>query len=758
MIRTHNYTWLALAFISVVGFCSQSAAQQPELLPIPKETGVQTPPKTEEVKKGEEAAKKSDEETKKNPWDEAVGKAQETADKAGGGADEAKGKADTAWMLVSSALVMLMLPGLALFYGGMVRRKNVLATMMQSYAALAVVGLYWIAFGYSLAFGPSLFTINEGGIVGWSWDLVFLKGVEIGDMLPNNGIPIYVHVMFQGMFAIVTPALISGAVAERIRFWPFCIFMLLWVTLVYCPLAHMVWAMDWFYVDPTDPTKSGLGTSAIGLLGKMGALDFAGGTVVHIAAGTAGLAAAIVLRKRTGYPEHAMHPNSMVLTLVGAGLLWFGWFGFNGGSATASNALAGSAFAATQAAAAAAGLSWMLVEWLMKGKPTALGLASGIVAGLVAVTPASGYVYMWGGAAIGFIAGIVCYFAVAMKTKCGYDDSLDAFGVHAVGGFLGAVLTGVFCYAAVNGGADGFFAMKGLQSRPEAIKKELEPLSKEIKEAKVSSAAASLAADEDKVIASAPGANKKETGEIAANSALLAEAAAAKLKRREDKQTKLRDEYAKLTGYDGVKKLIDSGDAAKLGIAWTDKELSDLEGSDGTLKKYEADGKGSMTQVIIQFKAALISTLFAFGVSLLLVFLVHAGTGGNFTTSLKNETEGLDQTEHGEVGFDYGGAYDAIPTGAATEPKAAKVPPGGKRFAVIVEGVENGGLMKAWSELCVPSEDPIDPDFKAVYPYVTTVQGNRFRLRGGDPAVLSTHIQKLFQKKLGKPLKVRVEE
>lgn len=758
MIRTHNYTWLALAFISVVGFCSQSAAQQPELLPIPKETGVQTPPKTEEVKKGEEAAKKSDEETKKNPWDEAVGKAQETADKAGGGADEAKGKADTAWMLVSSALVMLMLPGLALFYGGMVRRKNVLATMMQSYAALAVVGLYWIAFGYSLAFGPSLFTINEGGIVGWSWDLVFLKGVEIGDMLPNNGIPIYVHVMFQGMFAIVTPALISGAVAERIRFWPFCIFMLLWVTLVYCPLAHMVWAMDWFYVDPTDPTKSGLGTSAIGLLGKMGALDFAGGTVVHIAAGTAGLAAAIVLRKRTGYPEHAMHPNSMVLTLVGAGLLWFGWFGFNGGSATASNALAGSAFAATQAAAAAAGLSWMLVEWLMKGKPTALGLASGIVAGLVAVTPASGYVYMWGGAAIGFIAGIVCYFAVAMKTKCGYDDSLDAFGVHAVGGFLGAVLTGVFCYAAVNGGADGFFAMKGLQSRPEAIKKELEPLSKEIKEAKVSSSAARLAADEDKAIASAPGANKKEAGEIAANSALLAEAAAAKLKRREDKQTKLRDEYAKLTGYDGVKKLIDSGDAAKLGIAWTDKELSDLEGSDGTLKKYEADGKGSMTQVIIQFKAALISTLFAFGVSLLLVFLVHAGTGGNFTTSLKNETEGLDQTEHGEVGFDYGGAYDAIPTGAATEPKAAKVPPGGKRFAVIVEGVENGGLMKAWSELCVPSEDPIDPDFKAVYPYVTTVQGNRFRLRGGDPAVLSTHIQKLFQKKLGKPLKVRVEE
>jgi ammonium transporter len=766
VIRTHYFSWLALALLSVIGLCSPSAAQKPELLPMPKETGVQTPPKPEEVKKGaeappkgEEEAKKSDDNTKKNPWDEAVGKAQESANKASGGVDEAKGKADTAWMLASSALVMLMLPGLALFYGGMVRRKNVLATMMQSYAALAVVGLYWIAFGYSLAFGPSLFTINEGGIVGWSWDLVFLKGVEIGDMLPNNGIPIYVHVMFQGMFAIVTPALISGAVAERIRFWPFCIFMLLWVTLVYCPLAHMVWAMDWFTIDPTDPTKTTLGTSAIGLIGKMGALDFAGGTVVHIAAGTAGLAAAMVLRKRTGYPEHAMHPNSMVLTLVGAGLLWFGWFGFNGGSATGSSTVAGSAFAATQAAAAAAGLSWMIVEWLIKGKPTALGLASGIVAGLVAVTPASGYVYMWGGAAIGFIAGIVCYFAVAMKSKCGYDDSLDAFGVHAVGGFLGAVLTGVFCYAAVNGGADGFFAMKGLQSRPEAIKKELEPLVKEIKEAKREKNEASLKAEEDKSTADkATGAAKVEATANATNSAALSDAAAAKLKRREDKQTKLRDEYAKLTGYDGVKKLIESGDAGKLGIAWTDEELSSLEGSDGTLKKYEADGKGSMTQVVIQFKAALISSLFAFGVSLLLVFVVHLGTGGNFTTSLKNETEGLDQTEHGEVGFDYGGAYDAIPTGAATEPKAAKVPPGGKRFAVIVEGVENGGLMKAWSDLCVPSEDPIDPDFKAVYPYVTTVQGNRFRLRGGDPATLSTHIQKLFQKKLGKPLKVRVEE
>jgi ammonia channel protein AmtB len=490
----------------------------------------------------------------------------------------------------------------------------------------------------------------------------------------------------------------------------------------------------------------------------MGALDFAGGTVVHIAAGTAGLAAAIVLRKRTGYPEHAMHPNSMVLTLVGAGLLWFGWFGFNGGSATASNSVAGSAFAATQAAAAAAGFSWILVEWLIKGKPTALGLASGIVAGLVAVTPASGYVYMWGGAAIGFIAGIVCYFAVTLKSMCGYDDSLDAFGVHAIGGFLGAVLTGVFCYAAVNGGADGFFAMKGLQSRPDAIKKELEPLVKQIKEAKAEADEATMKAGEDKVQAErAAGAAKKEADTAAADSAKLAEAAAAKLKRRQDKQAKLRDEYATLVGYDEVKKLIDSGEAQKLGTEWSAEELSKLEGSDGTLKKYEADNKGPFTQVMIQLKAALISSLFAFGISLVLVFVVHIGTGGNFTTTVKAESEGLDQTEHGEVGFDYG-AYDAIPTGSTTEPKAAKVPPGGKRFVVVVDGVDNGELMKAWSELCLPSEQPIDPDFKAVYPYVTTVQGNRFRLRGGDPAALSAHIQKLFQKKLNKQLKVRVEQ
>ncbi|MFM8275335.1 MAG: ammonium transporter, partial [Gemmata sp.] len=298
--------------------------------------------------KSAEDVKKTAEEVKKT--------AEKGVSDAGSAATTAKERGDTAWMLTSSALVLFMVPGLALFYGGMVRRKNVLATMMHSMAALAVVGVFWVAIGYSLAFGPSvvkvdMFGAKDGGLFGWSWDLVFLKGIEPGKKLGGYDIPVYLHVMFQGMFAIITPALISGAIAERIRFWPFCLFMLLWVALVYCPLAHMVWAFDWF--DPTvlDAKRGG---SAIGLLGKMGALDFAGGTVVHIAAGMAGLACCLVLGKRTGYPQQIAHPNSMVLTLLGAGLLWFGWFGFNGGSATNSSSLSVSAFAATHAAAAAA--------------------------------------------------------------------------------------------------------------------------------------------------------------------------------------------------------------------------------------------------------------------------------------------------------------------------------------------------------------------------------------------------------------------
>src|ERR1700730_15374148 len=333
---------------------------------------------------------------------------------------------DTAWMLISTGLVLLMVPGLALFYGGMVRRKNVLGTMMHSMAALAIIGIQWMLFGYCLAFGDS-----HGGWIGWSASLLGLGGGAPHQLFPRAKNPILVHCMYQGMFAIITPALISGAFAERIRFGPYCLFIFLWATLVYDPLAHWVWAVD------------GEGNPE-GWLGKMGALDFAGGTVVHIAAGLSGLAAILVLRKRIGYPEHAIHPNSMVLTLTGAGLLWFGWFGFNGGSALASNGLAGSALAASQVAAAAAALSWILAEWLHKGKPTALGLASGLVAGLVAVTPASGFSAPLGALAIGLLAGVVCYGAVALKPFIKYDDSLDAFGVHGVGGLLGALLTGVF--------------------------------------------------------------------------------------------------------------------------------------------------------------------------------------------------------------------------------------------------------------------------------------------------------------------------
>lgn len=333
---------------------------------------------------------------------------------------------DTAWMLTSTGLVMLMVPGLALFYGGIVRRKNVLGTMMHSMVALAIVGVLWVLVGYDLAFGPS-----QSGFIGWSTKLLGLNGVLANEVFPSTKVPVLVHCMYQGMFAIITPALISGAVAERIRFGPYCLFIALWSLVVYCPLAHWVWALD------ADGNPAGW-------LGKMGALDFAGGTVVHIAAGVSGLAAILVLRKRIGYPEHAMHPNSMVLTLFGAGLLWFGWFGFNGGSALGSGAWSGAALTATQVAAASAGLGWTLIEWLHKGKPTALGLATGIVAGLVAVTPASGFVTPLGALAIGFIAAGVCYGSVLLKPILKYDDSLDAFGVHGVGGLIGALLTGVF--------------------------------------------------------------------------------------------------------------------------------------------------------------------------------------------------------------------------------------------------------------------------------------------------------------------------
>lgn len=352
----------------------------------------------------------------------------------------------TAWMLTSSALVLLMVPGLALFYGGMVRRKNVLTTMMMSFVAMAVIGVQWILVGYCLSFGKTV-----GGLVGFDPALVGLSGLGHTRLFADKGIPELVFVMFQGKFAIITPALISGAVAERMSFRAYLLFILAWATLVYCPLAHWVWATD-------------------GWLCKVGVLDFAGGTVVHIAAGVSALVLSLLLGPRRDMLRGvAILPNNLVLTLTGAGLLWFGWFGFNAGSAVAADRpvagyVAGLAFTTTQSAAAAAGLSWMLIERWHHGRVTSLGLASGLVAGLVAVTPAAGYIHPWSALVLGTLASVVCYAAVQMKTVLGYDDSLDAFGVHGVGGTLGALLTGVFCFTPVQGALAGHWAQLGKQA------------------------------------------------------------------------------------------------------------------------------------------------------------------------------------------------------------------------------------------------------------------------------------------------------
>jgi len=340
----------------------------------------------------------------------------------------------TAWMLVSSALVLVMVPGLAIFYAGMVRRKNVLNTLAQVFAAMGVIGVQWILVGYCLAFGKS-----QGGWIGWDPNLLALHGIDWHSVYGDKQIPELVFVMFQGKFAIITPALIAGATAERMKFGTFLLFSLLWTTLVYCPLAHWVWHPE-------------------GWLFAKGVLDFAGGTVVHISSGFSALVLAIMIGKRRDYipglsgEGFAILPHSLPLTLLGAGLLWFGWFGFNAGSAVAiefpaAGYTAGLAFTTTQTAAAAAALTWLLIEWLHQGKPTTLGIASGIVAGLVCITPAAGHVLPWHAIIFGITGSCACYVAVRMKGKLGYDDSLDAFGVHGIGGLLGAVLTGIFCVA-----------------------------------------------------------------------------------------------------------------------------------------------------------------------------------------------------------------------------------------------------------------------------------------------------------------------
>ncbi len=345
---------------------------------------------------------------------------------------DAKLSADNAWMLTSAALVLMMTgPGLALFYGGLVRKKNVLSTMMQSFAMMALITVLWALFSFSLAFGPG--TSFIGG-----FHHLFLRGVGgAPDPAYAPTIPFQTFMIYQLMFAIITPALISGAFAERMKFSAMALFMVLWSIVVYSPMAHMVWG------------KGGLLNAALG--GAFPTLDFAGGTVVHVTSGVSALVCALYLGKRVGYPREPMPPHSVVLSFIGACMLWVGWFGFNAGSALAAGTLATSAFVATHFGAAAAAIGWGAAEWLRNGKPSALGAISGAVAGLVAITPAAGFVSPMSALAIGLIAGVFCYYMVAVvKAKFGYDDTLDAFGVHGAGGTLGALLTGVFASSAIN--------------------------------------------------------------------------------------------------------------------------------------------------------------------------------------------------------------------------------------------------------------------------------------------------------------------
>src|SRR3989454_1477222 len=342
---------------------------------------------------------------------------------------------DTAWVLVSTALVLAMTaPGLALFYGGMGRSKNALSTFLQSFVILALISLQWVLWGYSLAFGP-----DKGGIIG-GLEWIGLNGVGVE---PNPDyaatIPHQAFMLFQMMFAVITPALITGAYADRMKFSGFILFTLLWATFIYDPLAHWVWGVG-------------------GWVRNLGALDFAGGTVVHISSGVSALACALVIGKRRGYGKEHMAPHNLPMTVLGASLLWFGWFGFNAGSAVAAGALATSAFVVTNTATATAALAWVGGEWVYRGKPTVLGAASGAVAGLVAITPAAGFVGPLSSIVIGAGAGVFCYMAVIVKSRLGYDDSLDAFGVHGIGGTWGALATGLFASKAINsGGADGLF-------------------------------------------------------------------------------------------------------------------------------------------------------------------------------------------------------------------------------------------------------------------------------------------------------------
>jgi Amt family ammonium transporter len=348
---------------------------------------------------------------------------------------------DTAWVLTSSLLVLMMIvPGLALFYGGLVRRKNILGTLMQSFILLALLSVQWVLWGYTIAFGP-----NIAGLFG-GLSYFGLAGVGADPGPYSDTIPHLAFMIFQGMFAAITPALITGAFAERMKFKAFLLFSLLWATFIYDPLAHWVWGKG-------------------GWIGALGALDFAGGTVVHISSGVSALVCAMVLGRRRGWPHEYMAPHNLPLTVAGAALLWVGWFGFNAGSALAANGTAANAFVTTNTAAAAAALAWMFVEWKHSGKPTMLGVATGAVAGLVAITPGAGFVGPMSAILIGAVAGLICFFAVVAKVRLGYDDSLDVVGVHGVGGTWGALATGLFASV----GAKGLFFGNAAQMWPQIV-------------------------------------------------------------------------------------------------------------------------------------------------------------------------------------------------------------------------------------------------------------------------------------------------
>jgi len=351
---------------------------------------------------------------------------------------------DTAFMLIATAMVMLMTPGLALFYGGLVRKKNVLATTMQSFIALGLISIVWVVYGYSLAFGPDV-----GHFIG-NLDYAWLKNVGLEPGPYSETIPDLLFCAFQLMFAIITPALITGAFAERMKFPAFLAFTVLWSTCVYLPVCHWVWGKG-------------------GWLGAMGALDFAGGTVIHINSGAAALVAALVLGKRKGYGRDSMHPHNLPMTVLGAGLLWFGWFGFNAGSALSAGPIAVLALMTTQVATGAGALTWVLAEWKIQGKPTTLGAASGALAGLVAITPGAGFVTPISAIIMGAVAGVICYLAVLAKSKIGYDDSLDVVGVHGVGGVWGALATGIFASSVVNPAGNGLLNGNAYQLVVQAI-------------------------------------------------------------------------------------------------------------------------------------------------------------------------------------------------------------------------------------------------------------------------------------------------